>query len=189
MPAMGPGWGWRLRAAWWRLTPGASRWKTAPPAKRPFALRCRNRSRLYGGGRLLPTEDVHVDVLEQPDQGRGRIPGAPPAAAVPEDDFGVECLTQVACERRGDVAPVEADELPTAAMHQGGVLAEPAAFRFGEPRRANADHRQLRRRARAPGRHPLDARLHARTRWDAGDQARPRLPGLFDLPLAHVRHQ
>src|SRR6202022_1380473 len=48
-PVMARGWGWRSRAGWSKPTPAASRLKTSRRAKRRFALRSRNRSRLRGG--------------------------------------------------------------------------------------------------------------------------------------------
>src|ERR1700682_1915772 len=182
---MARGWGWRPRAGWSKPTPAASRSKTARRARRRFALRSRNRSRLRGGGRLVPSENVHVDVLEQQDQGGGRIPGPPPATPAPQDHLGIQRLAQVAGERRGHISPVEADELAALAVYEGRVLAQPTTLRFREPRRADADHGELRGRACDPGRHAHDARLHPWTRRDAGDEPRARLPRLYSLSLAH----
>src|ERR1700704_33508 len=113
MPATAPGWGSRSRAGWWRRTPAALRWRTARRAKRCFALRCRGRtrSRFCDGGRHVLPENVHVDVLEQADQGRGSIPGTPATPAVAENDLGIERFPNVAGERRGHAAAVQADEL------------------------------------------------------------------------------
>src|SRR6202011_530396 len=160
MPGMARGWGWRSPAGSWRRTPAPSCWKTASRARRRSALRCRNRSRFCHGGRLLPAEDVHVDIIELPDQRGGRIPGPPPPVAASEDDLGVQRLTQVACERRGHISPVETDELTAVAVDEGRVLAEPATLLLRKVRRANADHGKLRRHACGNGRHPPDAGLH-----------------------------
>src|ERR1700694_5508970 len=135
MPGMARGWGWRSLAGSWRRTPAISCWKTASRASRRSALRSRNRSRSCRGGRLLPAEDVHVDIIELPDQGGGRIPGPPAAAAASKDDLDVQRLAQVARERRGHISPVEADELTALAVREGCVLAEPATLLLRKVRR------------------------------------------------------
>src|SRR6202521_2459510 len=118
--------------------PATSCWKTASRARRRSALRSRNRSRFCRGGRLLPAEDVHVDIVELPDQRGGRIPGPPLAVAASQDDLGVQRLAQVARERRGHISPVETDELTALAVHERRVLAEPATLLLRKAPRGGA---------------------------------------------------
>src|SRR3989442_15461963 len=186
---MAPGWGWRSRAGWSRRTPAASCWKTAHRARRRFAVRSTNRSWFCDGGGLVLTENVHIDIVEHPNQGCGCVPDAPGTTSPPEHDLSAERLANVHGERGRHVAAIEADELTAQPVDQGSILAQPAALGLAEPGRTDADNGDLGGVTRRKARDPLDAHGHPRPRRNARNQPRSRFPRLLDLPLPHVRHQ